>query len=117
VDAVIQVHAAVVFEGAGDRGGEAQGTTTWEFAGVTRIRAMEEMAVRMTMMMMYDAIEVVFHCSRCCSGLENSGRGQSGGGEVSLSLSSGIGSDCCQKRRLKRHLFPGPVDARAEGDD
>lgn len=32
-----QVHAAGGFEGAGDRGGEAQGTTTREFADVTRI--------------------------------------------------------------------------------
>jgi len=36
--AVIQVRAAGGFVGAGDRGGEAQGTTTTrEFAGVTRI--------------------------------------------------------------------------------
>lgn len=34
--AVIQVRAAGGFVGAGDRGGEAQGTTTREFADVTR---------------------------------------------------------------------------------
>jgi hypothetical protein len=34
--AVIQVRAAGGFVGAGDRGREAQGTTTREFAGVTR---------------------------------------------------------------------------------
>lgn len=92
--AVIQVRAAGGFEGAGDRGGEAQGTTTREFAGETRIkmrgqvqRAMVVMVVRMTMMM-YVEIEV-FHCSCCCSGQENGEKRRSGGGEVSL---SGIGS-------------------------
>jgi hypothetical protein len=35
--AVIQVRAAGRFEGAADRGGEAQGTTTREFAGVIGI--------------------------------------------------------------------------------
>ena len=62
-------------------------------------------------MMVYIEIEV-FHCSCCCSGPESGGRRQSGGGEVSL---SGIGSG--QRREAKRHLFLGPVDARAERDD
>lgn len=92
--AVIQVRAAGGFVGAGDHGGEAQGTTTREFAGATRIqmrglvqRAMVVMVVRMTMMM-YVEIEVV-HCLCCCSSQENGERRRSGGGEVSL---SGIGS-------------------------
>jgi hypothetical protein len=116
--AVIQVRAAGGFERAGDRGGEAQGTTTREFAGVTRIqmrrrvqRVMEVIVVRTMTMMMYAEIEV-FHCSCCCSGQESCGRRQSGGGEVSL---SGIGSG--RRREAKRHLILGPVDARAERDD
>jgi hypothetical protein len=113
---VIQVRAAGRFEGAGDRGDEAQGTTTREFAGVTQIqmrrqvqRAMVVMVVRTMTMTMNIEIEA-FHCSCCCSGQESGGRRQSGGGEVSL---SGIGSG----RRRERHLFLGPVDARAERDD
>lgn len=91
---VIQVHAAGGFEGAGDRGGEAQGTTTREFAGVTRIQMrrrvqrMMVVMVRTMTVMMYVEIEV-FRCSCCCSGQESGGRRQSGGEEVSL---SGIGS-------------------------
>ena len=110
--AVIQVRAAGRFEGAGDRGGEAQGTTTREFAGVTRMqvqRATVVMVVRTMTMTMNIEIEV-YHYSRCCSGQESDGRRQSRGGEVSL---SGIGSG----RRRERHLFLGPVDARAERDD
>jgi hypothetical protein len=113
--AVIQVRAAGGFEGAGDRGGEAQGTTTREFAGETRIQMRRQVqrvrvvrVVRTMTMTMYFEIEV-FHCSCCCSG---GGKRQSGGGEVSL---SGIGSG--QRREAKRHLILGPVDARAERDD
>jgi hypothetical protein len=113
---VFQVRAAGRFEGAGDRGGEAQGTTTREFAGVTQIqmrrrvrRAMVVMVVRTMTTTMSIEIEV-FHCSCCCSGHKIGGRRQLGGGLVSL---SGIGSD----RRRERHLILGPVDARAERDD
>jgi hypothetical protein len=115
--AVIQVRAVGGFEGTGDRGGEAQGTTIREFAGVTRIqmrrwvqRAMLERGAMTMAMMMYIENEV-FHCSCCCSGQVSGGR-QSEGGEVSL---SGIGSGW--RREAKRHLFLGPVDARAERDD
>jgi hypothetical protein len=114
--AVIQVRAAGRFEGAADRGGEAQGTTTREFAGETRIqmrrqvrRAKVVSVVRTMTMTMNIEIEV-YHYSCCCSEQESGGRRQSGGGEVSL---SGIGSG----RRRERHLFPEAVDARAERDD
>jgi hypothetical protein len=82
---VIQVRAVGVFEGAEDRGGEAQGTMTREFAGVTRIqmRRWEDkaMVVRlvMMMMMMYIEIEVV----HCCSRQESDVRSQSRDGLVS----------------------------------
>jgi hypothetical protein len=117
--AVNQAHAVGVFEGTEDRGDEAQGTTTREFAGMTRIemrrRVQRAMVVRlagMMMMMMHFEIDVS-HCSCCCSGQESGGKRQSGGGEVSLL--SGIGSG--QRREAKRHLFLGPVDARAERDN
>jgi hypothetical protein len=117
--AVIQVRAAGGFEGAGDRGGEAQGTTTREFAGVTRIqmrrrvqRAMVVIVVMTTTTTVMCVETEVFHCSCCCSGQESGGRRQSGGGEVSL---SDIGSG--RRREAKRHLILGPVDARAERDD
>jgi len=80
-------------------------------------RAIVENVVRtMTMMMMYVEIEF-FHRSCCCSGKESGGKRHSGGGEVSLSGigSSGIGSG--RRFEAKRHLFLGPVDARAERDD
>jgi hypothetical protein len=117
--AVIQVRAVGVFEGAGDRGDEAQGTTTREFAGVIRMqmrrRVQRAMVVTLVgmMMMTMKYIEIdVSHCSCCCSGQESGGKRQSGDGEGSL---SGIGSG--QRREAKRHLFLGPVDARAERDD
>ena len=108
---VNQVRAAEGFEDAGDRVGEAQGTTTREFAGVIRIqmqRAMVVRVVRTMTMTMYFEIEV-FHCSYCCPG---GWRRQSGSGGVSL---SGIGSG--QRREAKRHLILGPADAKAERDD
>jgi hypothetical protein len=65
--AAIQVRAAGGFVGAGDRGGEAQGTTTREFAGMIRIqmrtrvrRAMAAMMVKAMMMM--SAETEVFRC-------------------------------------------------------
>lgn len=118
--AVNQAHAVGVFEGTEDRGGEAQGTTIREFAGMTRIqmrrRVQRAMVVRLAGMMMMTMMRFeidVSHCSCCCSGQESGGKRQSGGGEVSLL--SGIGSG--QRREAKRHLFLGPVDARAGRDN
>ncbi len=78
---------------------------------VERVRVAKAVTMTMTMMM---CVEIeVFHCWCCCSGQESGGKRQSGDGGASLM--SGIGSDC--RRETKRHLFPGPVDARGERDD
>ena len=79
--AVNQARAVGVFEGAGDRGDEAQGTTTREFAGLTRIRrrrrVQRAMVVRLVGMMMMMCAEIdVSHCSCCCSGRESGGKRQ-----------------------------------------
>ena len=116
---VTQVRAAGGFAGAGDRGGEAQGTTRREFAGViwiqrsmrmTRTRVRRATTVRTVKRMMTSAETGVFHC--CCSGQESGERRLSGDGGVSLS-----GIDSGYRREAMRHLFPGPVDARGERDD
>jgi hypothetical protein len=112
--AVIQVRAAGGFAGAGDRGDEVQGTTTREFAGVTRIqmrrRVRRAMVAMVATRMRMSAGTEVFHCCCCCSSQECGGRRQSGGGEASA---SGIDS----AREAKRHLLPGPVGARGERGD
>ena len=79
--AVNQARAVGVFEGAEDRGDEAQGTTTREFAGLTRIRrrrrVQRAMVVRLVGMMMMMCAEIdVSHCSCCCSGQESGGKRQ-----------------------------------------